>query len=65
MKSKNNKLSPDLLLGNERHLPDRKGNENKIFTCLVGGADEIGSEMDYHPAPHCKECGSKPVEEVG
>ena len=55
MKSKNNKLSPDLLLGNE----------DKIFRCLVCGAEELGSEMDYYPAPHCKEFGSKLVEEVG
>ena len=55
MKSKNNKLSPDLL----------QGNEDKIFRYLACGAEELGSEMDHHPAPHCKECGSRPVEEVG
>jgi hypothetical protein len=55
MKSKNNKLSLDLLLGNE----------NKIFRCLACGAEQLGSEMNYHPAPHCREFGSKLVEEVG
>jgi hypothetical protein len=65
MKSKNNKLSPDLLLGNEKHLPDRKGSADKIFRRLVCVAEQLGSEMDHHPAPHCKKCGSKLVEEVG
>ena len=64
MKTKTKKASLHLLLGNEKHLPDKKSNADKIFRCLVCEAEQLGSEMDYHPAPHCKECSSRLVEEV-
>jgi DNA-directed RNA polymerase subunit RPC12/RpoP len=62
MKNKTKK-TVDILMGcDPRRIQEEDA--DKKFRCLICGAKQLGSEMSYHPAPHCKECGSKLVVEA-